>query len=117
MPARQLAGLPSLCLLAPLAYDHCLGLFVLFSLALACPIGALAAFVPSQSCPPARLPDPHPFRKPGTMNEATSSDVIIGVDTHKQTHTAVAITGLGVRVGEVTVSACTQCYLRGTLSW
>ena len=44
------------------------------------------------------------------MSEATSSDVIIGVDTHKQTHTAVAITGLGARVGELTVSACTQGY-------
>ena len=51
------------------------------------------------------------------MSEISSPAVIIGVDPHKQTHTAVAITGLGVRVGEVTVSACTQCYLRGTLSW
>ncbi len=37
------------------------------------------------------------------MSEATLPDVIVGVDTHKHTHAAVAITGLGVRVGELTI--------------
>jgi transposase len=37
------------------------------------------------------------------MSEASLNDVIIGVDTHKHTHAAVAITGRGARVGELTI--------------
>src|SRR5918993_5634078 len=37
------------------------------------------------------------------MNEANPHDIIVGVDTHKHTHAAVAITGLGARVGELTI--------------
>ncbi len=37
------------------------------------------------------------------MSEATPADIIVGVDTHKHTHAAVAITGLGARVGELTI--------------
>ena len=32
------------------------------------------------------------------MTQASPTGIIIGVDTHKHTHTAVAITGLGTRV-------------------
>ena len=44
------------------------------------------------------------------MSEASPPDIIVGVDTHKQTHAAVAVTALGARVAELTVPACTQGY-------
>ena len=44
------------------------------------------------------------------MSEANPPDIIVGVDTHKQTHAAVAITGLGARVAELAVLACTRGY-------
>jgi transposase len=38
------------------------------------------------------------------MSEGLPTDIIIiGVDTHKHTHAAVAITGLGARVAELTI--------------
>ena len=37
------------------------------------------------------------------MSEAILPDIIVGVDTHKHTHAAVAVTGLGTRVGELTI--------------
>jgi transposase len=37
------------------------------------------------------------------MRGATPTDIIVGVDTHKHTHAAVAITGLGARLGELTI--------------
>ena len=37
------------------------------------------------------------------MSEANPHDIIVGVDTHKHTHAAVAVTGLGARVGELTI--------------
>ena len=37
------------------------------------------------------------------MNEANPHDIIVGVDTHKHTHAAVAITGLGAQVAELTI--------------
>jgi transposase len=37
------------------------------------------------------------------MIQASPTDIIIGVDTHKHTHAAVAITGLGARVAELTI--------------
>src|SRR3712207_9385909 len=37
------------------------------------------------------------------MNEANPHSIIVGVDTHKHTHAAVAVTGLGARVGELTI--------------
>jgi transposase len=37
------------------------------------------------------------------MNEANPHGIIVGVDTHKHTHAAVAVTGLGARVGELTI--------------
>ena len=38
------------------------------------------------------------------------TDVIIGVDTHKLTHTAVAVSALGVRLGGLTISASNRGY-------
>jgi transposase len=37
------------------------------------------------------------------MSEAILPDIIVGVDTHKHTHAAVAVTRLGARVGELTI--------------
>ena len=37
------------------------------------------------------------------MSQANPHDIIVGVDTHKHTHAAVAVTGLGARVGELTI--------------
>ncbi len=37
------------------------------------------------------------------MSKAILPDIIVGVDTHKHTHAAVAITGLGARVGELAI--------------
>jgi transposase len=37
------------------------------------------------------------------MNEANPHSIIVGIDTHKHTHAAVAVTGLGARVGELTI--------------
>ena len=37
------------------------------------------------------------------MIQASPTDIIIGVDTHRHTHAAVAITGLGARVAELTI--------------
>jgi transposase len=37
------------------------------------------------------------------MSEGLPTDIIVGVDTHKHTHAAVALTGLGARVGELTI--------------
>jgi len=45
-----------------------------------------------------------------TMSEtASSTEVIIGVDTHKSTHAAVAISALGARLGTVSVAAAAHC--------
>ena len=35
------------------------------------------------------------------MSEGLPTDIIIGVDTHKHTHAAVAITRLGARIAEL----------------
>src|SRR5215210_5021140 len=37
------------------------------------------------------------------MNEANPHDIIVGIDSHKHTHAAVAVTGLGAQVGELTI--------------
>jgi transposase len=47
--------------------------------------------------------------KPGT-------DIIIGVDTHKLTHAAVAISALGARLGTMTIPANSRGYL-ALLGW
>ncbi len=37
------------------------------------------------------------------MSGTMPTDIIVGVDTHKHTHAAVAMTGLGARVAELTI--------------
>jgi transposase len=37
------------------------------------------------------------------MSKAILAAIIVGIDTHKHTHTAVALTGAGARVGELTI--------------
>ena len=44
------------------------------------------------------------------MNELASTDVIIGVDTHKEVHAAFAINGLGGQLGAMTIPANTKGY-------
>lgn len=45
------------------------------------------------------------------MSETTSgTDIIIGVDTHKLTHAAVAISALGARLGSLTIPANSRGY-------
>ena len=39
------------------------------------------------------------------MSQANPHDIIVGIDTHKHTHAAVAVTGLGARIGELTIPA------------
>ena len=41
---------------------------------------------------------------------APGTDVIIGVDTHKLTHAAVAISALGARLGTMTIPASSTGY-------
>ena len=41
---------------------------------------------------------------------ASNTDVIIGVDTHKLTHAAVAVSALGVRLGVLTIPASSSGY-------
>ena len=50
------------------------------------------------------------------MSEAAPPDIIVGVDTHKQTHAAVAITELGARLAELTISVDTAGY-RALEAW
>jgi transposase len=44
------------------------------------------------------------------MSEAAPPDIIVGVDTHKQTHAAVAITELGARLAALTIPVDTAGY-------
>ncbi len=44
------------------------------------------------------------------MNQVPSAAVIVGVDTHKLTHAAVAITGLGACLGGMTIPASAKGY-------
>ena len=44
------------------------------------------------------------------MPETNPAEVIIGVDTHKHTHAAVALTALGARLGTITVPASRRGY-------
>ena len=37
------------------------------------------------------------------MGGATPTGIVVGVDTHRHTHAAVAVTGLGARLGELTI--------------
>ena len=44
------------------------------------------------------------------MQETNPAEIIIGVDTHKEAHTAVAINGLGARLGAITLLASRRGY-------
>lgn len=44
------------------------------------------------------------------MNEGMPTEVIVGVDTHKHTHAAVAISALGARLGAVTIPVSRKGY-------
>src|SRR5215217_2637280 len=44
------------------------------------------------------------------MHDTDPAEIIIGVDTHKQTHAAVAINGLGARLGMMTIPATSRGY-------
>ena len=37
------------------------------------------------------------------MSGTMPTDIVVGIDTHKHTHAAVALTGLGARVAELTI--------------
>ena len=68
--------------------------------------------VPLQSCPIARPPGP-PFTCRGgaaVHQPEQAAEVIIGVDTHKDTHTAVALDTLGTRLGTTTILVSREGY-------
>ena len=44
------------------------------------------------------------------MSEALSSTIVVGIDTHKFVHAAVAITELGTRLGQVTIPVSAKGY-------
>jgi transposase len=47
------------------------------------------------------------------MQETTpASDVVIGIDTHKQTHTAVALSAIGAHLGTITIPVSREGYQR-----
>lgn len=46
----------------------------------------------------------------------SDASIIIGVDTHKSTHAAVAISALGARLGSLSISATGRGY-RALLDW
>ena len=50
------------------------------------------------------------------MHDITSDAVIIGVDTHKDAHVAVAINGLGARLATASFPVTSQGWLPGRLS-
>ncbi len=46
------------------------------------------------------------------QQDALSNDIIVGIDTHKDTHAAVALTALGMRLGATTIPANRAGYRR-----
>ena len=44
------------------------------------------------------------------MDERENREVVIGVDTHKDLHVAVALDALGVRLGQLLIPATTAGY-------
>jgi transposase len=45
------------------------------------------------------------------MQETTpASDVVVGIDTHKQTHTAVALSAIGTHLGTITIPVSREGY-------
>ena len=69
--------------------------------------------VPLQSCPIARPRGPHPpAGRAAVQQPEQAAEVIIGVDTHKDTHTAVALDTLGARLGTTTIPVSREGYVR-----
>jgi len=67
--------------------------------------------VPLQSCPIARPPGAHsPAGGAAVHQPEQAAEVIIGVDTHKDTHTAVALDTLGTRLGTTTILVSREGY-------
>jgi transposase len=50
------------------------------------------------------------------MSETNSAKIIIGVDTHKDVHAAVAINGIGARLGTLTIPVSPKGY-RNLETW
>ena len=44
------------------------------------------------------------------MSETASTDIIVGIDTHKHVHVAVAISALGARLGITTIPVSAKGY-------
>jgi hypothetical protein len=44
------------------------------------------------------------------MHTISPADIVVGVDTHKHAHAAVALSGLGARLGAITVPASLKGY-------
>ena len=63
------------------------------------PIGACRTHDPSQSCPPTRASQWTAARGgTGDQQRVQAQQVIVGVDTHKYVHVAVAIDTRGIRL-------------------
>ena len=85
------------------------------------PIGACCTHGPSQSCPPTRASHGPYIRRghPVTNSMTTQPDgqtVIVGVDTHKHVHVAVAIDTCGIRLGDQAFVADSGRY-RALITW
>ena len=68
--------------------------------------------VPSQSCPTARPQGPTQQRMLTSRQTTPAHEIVVGVDTHKHTHTAVALDALGARLGTMTAPVDREGYLR-----
>ena len=44
------------------------------------------------------------------MIEITAAEIVIGIDTHKDIHAAVAMSGIGARLGATTIPATLAGY-------
>src|SRR5215212_1891446 len=70
------------------------------------PVTVLSARSPDRQA----LPSPQPARSPAMSETAVPAEVVVGVDTHKHVHAAVAIDGLGTRLGATAVPVRAEGY-------
>jgi transposase len=63
-----------------------------------------------------RTPSGSHFRRAFDMSKTNSVKIIIGVDTHKDVHAAVAINGIGARLGTLTIPVSPKGY-RNLETW
>ena len=85
------------------------------------PIGACRTHGPSQSCPPTRASPRRRTRGGQTVTHTMTTQpevwkVIVGVDTHKHVHVAVAIDTRGIRLGDHSFVADSSGY-QALLMW